>query len=67
MVVFFISPPYVGSISDVELTCVIKSIEDKPGISVMADRDLPSRTCWSQVEYSTIHGRTKTATVTRNQ
>ena len=37
----FISPLYVGSISDVELTRVsglLKSIEDKPGISVMADR-----------------------------
>ena len=37
----FISPLYVGSISDVELTRVsglLKSIEDKSGISVMADR-----------------------------
>ena len=37
----FISPLYVASLSDVELTRVpelLKSIEDKPGISVMADR-----------------------------
>ena len=37
----FISPLYVGSISDVELTRVsglLIHLEDKPGISVMADR-----------------------------
>ena len=37
----FISPLYVGSISDVELTRVsglLTHLEDKPGISVMADR-----------------------------
>ena len=37
----FISPLYVGSISDVELTRVsglLKCIEGKPGISIMADR-----------------------------
>ena len=39
--VSFISPLYVGSISDVELTRVsglLNCIEDKPGISIMADR-----------------------------
>ena len=37
----FISPLYVGSISDVELTCVsgfLTGLNDKPGISIMADR-----------------------------
>ena len=37
----FISPLYVGSISDVELTRVsgfLTKLEDKPGISIMADR-----------------------------
>ena len=37
----FISPLYVGSISDVELTRVsglLTHLEDKPGISIMADR-----------------------------
>ena len=37
----FISPLYVGSISDVELTRVsgfLTRLEDKPGISIMADR-----------------------------
>ena len=37
----FISPLYVESISDVELTRVsrlLTHLEDKPGISVMADR-----------------------------
>ena len=39
--VCFISPVYVGSISDVELTRVsglLTALEDKPGISIMADR-----------------------------
>ena len=37
----FISPVYVGSISDVELTRVggfLTALEDKPGVSIMADR-----------------------------
>ena len=37
----FISPLYVGSISDVEITRVsryLTQLEDKPGISIMADR-----------------------------
>lgn len=37
----FVSPLYVGSISDVELTHVsglLTSLQDKPGISIMADR-----------------------------
>ena len=37
----FISPLYVGSISDIDLTkhCgFLKKLEDKPGISIMADR-----------------------------
>ena len=39
--VCFISPVYVGAISDVELTRVsgfLTALEDKPGISIMADR-----------------------------
>lgn len=37
----YISPLYVGSISDVELTRVcgfLNKLEDKPGVSIMADR-----------------------------
>lgn len=37
----YVSPLYVGSISDVELTSVcgfLTELEDKPGISIMADR-----------------------------
>jgi len=40
-VVFFVSPLYVGSISDVELTkcCgLLDILQDKPGVAVMADR-----------------------------
>ena len=39
--VCFISPVFVGSISDVELTKLsglLEKLEDKPGISIMADR-----------------------------
>ena len=39
--VCFISPVYVGSISDVELICVsglLTALKDKPGISIVADR-----------------------------
>jgi len=37
----YVSPLYVGSISDVELTHIcgfLTKLEDKPGISIMADR-----------------------------
>ena len=40
-VISYISPLYVGSISDVQLTCVsgfLKTLEGKEGISIMADR-----------------------------
>ena len=39
--VSYVSPLYVGSISDVELTHIsgfLTKLEDKPGISIMADR-----------------------------
>jgi len=39
--VCYISPVYVGSISDVELTQksgFLTKLEDKPGVSIMADR-----------------------------
>ena len=39
--VSYVSPLYVGSISDVELTRIsgfLTKLEDKPGISIMADR-----------------------------
>ena len=39
--IYFISPVYVRSISDVNLTRVsglLTPIEDKPGVSIMADR-----------------------------
>ena len=38
---FCISTLYVGSISDVELTCLsgfLDKLQDKPGIAIMADR-----------------------------
>ena len=44
--VTFISPLYVGSISDTELTRVsgfLSRLEDKPGISIMADRGFTIR------------------------
>ena len=37
----YISPVYVGSISDIELGCecdFLSKLEDKPGVSIMADR-----------------------------
>jgi len=40
-VIFFVSPLYVGSISDVELTkcCgLLDVLQDKPGVAIMADR-----------------------------
>ena len=40
--VWYVSPLYVGSVSDVELTRVsgfLTKLEDKPGISIMADRE----------------------------
>ena len=42
----YISPVFVGSISDVQLTCesgFLKIIDDKPGISIMADRGFTIR------------------------
>lgn len=40
-VICYISPVYVGSISDKQETCdsgFLTTLEDKPGISIMADR-----------------------------
>ena len=40
----FVSPLYVGSISDVELTrCsgLLDELKDKPGIAIMADKGSP--------------------------
>ena len=37
----YISPVFVGSISDVELMCVggfLTTLQDKPGVSIMADK-----------------------------
>ena len=45
----YISPVYVGSISDIELTRIcgfLTKWEDKPGISIIADHCLKSRICW---------------------
>ena len=42
----YVSPLYVGSISDVELTRIcgfLTKLEDKPGISIMADRGFTVR------------------------
>lgn len=39
----YISPLYVGSITDVQLTQAsgfLETVSDKPGISIMADRGL---------------------------
>ena len=44
--ILYISPVFVGSISDVELTResgFLKTIDDKPGISIMADRGFTIR------------------------
>ena len=62
----FISPLYVGSISDVELTRVsgfLDCLKDKPGISIMADRGFTiTQTSTagngSGVEHSSFFGRT---------
>lgn len=46
--VSYVSPLYVGSISDVELTRIsgfLTKLEDKPGISIMADRGFTVRIC----------------------
>ena len=45
----YISPVYVGSISDVELTHIcgfLTKLEDKPGISIMADRGFTVKESW---------------------
>ena len=37
----YISPPFVGSISDVELTCLsgfLTKLEDKPGVAIMVNK-----------------------------
>ncbi len=42
----FVSPLYVGSISDVEITKIsgfLTQLKDKPGISIMADRGFTVR------------------------
>ena len=41
--ILYVSPLYVGSISDIDLTCLsgfLTTLQDKPGISIMADRGL---------------------------
>ena len=46
MVLFHTCPVFVGSISDVELTResgFLKTIDDKPGVSIMADRGFTIR------------------------
>ena len=48
----FLSPLYTGSISDVELTRVsgfLDHLEDKPGISIMADRGFTIRDMLSKL------------------
>ena len=52
--VSFVSPVFVGSISDIELTResgLLTTLQDKPGISIMAEVSL-SRTCWRTLESS---------------
>ena len=41
--VYFLSPVYVGSISDVELTRISCFLKDKPGVSIMADKGFTIR------------------------
>ena len=44
--VCFLSPVYVGSISDVELTRIsgfLEKLQDKPGVSIMADKGFTIR------------------------
>ena len=48
----YLSPVFVGSISDVELTResgFLKTIDDKPGISIMADRGLTIRSMLDKI------------------
>ena len=52
----FISPVYVGSISDVQLiSCsgFLETLRDKPGVSIMADQDTQS--CVSGQESGVTH------------
>ena len=61
--VSFISPLFVGSISDVELTRVsgfLEHSEDKPGVSIMADRGFTIKDMLSAlaVKPTPIRGRT---------
>ena len=53
--VSFISPLYMGSISDVELTRVsglLNCIKDNQAYQLWLTEDLPSRTCWITLELS---------------
>ena len=49
----FISPVYIGSISDVELTKVsgfLTAMKDKPGVSVMADKGFVVRDTLKEID-----------------
>ena len=50
--IFYVSSVFVGSISDVELTSksgFLKTIDDKPGISIMADRGFTIRSMLDEI------------------
>ena len=63
--VWYVSPLYVGSISDVELTRVsgfLTKLEDKPGISIMADRGFTIKDILRyQTQFTTFYERKATA------
>ena len=60
----FVSPVFVGSISDIELTResgFLTTLQDKPGISIMADRGH-----WYRVAHPTNYGGACSATGQRS-
>lgn len=69
----YISPLYVGSICDVELTCVsgfLTKLEDKPGIAIMADKGFAVKDMLKALNielnlYTPLNGRTKTTPTQR--
>ena len=66
----YISPVYVESLPDAELTCecgFLSALKDKPGISIMSDRGFTIKDMLKEmnnrVKSSTIFGTTTTAPI----
>lgn len=67
--VSYISPLFVGSISDVELTRVcgfLDKLAGKQGISIMADRGFTIKDQLGIIEYSPIYGWSSAITIIRS-